>query len=276
MRSHSHLFHAGAVMHVMLGRLANVRMWSCVRSWFRPALLIAVTIGAARPAVAQRMTLTGVVRDSAGAPIPEADVSIPAAHLLTRTNNAGLFSLARVSTGPTELSVRRLGYVPQSLQLEVRATSSDTVMVTMVAQALELPGVAITEQTKRHLLWIEDFYRRRSKGIGGTYYGREDIEARHASRLSDVLRDAPGVRFVRSRGGNGIRFDSPANFRRDCLPQYFVDGQRVMNLEVDDLPARDVEGVELYAGPSSTPTQFQQGAVTSCGTVVIWSRVPGT
>jgi hypothetical protein len=229
-----------------------------------------------RVALAQKVTVTGVVRDSAGAPIPEADVSIAAAHILTRSDNSGAFLLTRVSLGPTEISVRRLGYVPQSLQIDVPPTGGDTLIITMAAQALELPGIVVSEQTKRHLLWIEDFYRRRTKGIGGTYYTRDDIEARHAARLSDVLRDAPGVRFVRSRGGNGIRFDSPANFRRDCLPQYWVDGQRVMNLEVDDFSAHDVEGVELYAGPSSTPTQFSQGVVTTCGTVVIWSRVPGT
>jgi len=229
------------------------------------------------PAAAQRRTLNGIVRDSAGEPIPEADVSIPSAHLLTRTDNFGAFVLKRVESGQTELSVRRLGFVPRIIQLDIQPSGIDTLIVVMTAQALELPGIAINDRTKRHLLWIEDFYRRRAKGIGGTYYTREDIEARHASRLSDVLRDAPGVRFARARGGgNGIRFDTPANFRSNCTPQYFVDGQRVANIEVDDLSARDVEGVELYAGPSSTPTQFQQGTITSCGTVVIWSRVPGT
>jgi hypothetical protein len=237
---------------------------------------IAVTLAWAKPAEAQKGKLTGIVRDSAGAPVPEADVSIPTAHLLTRTDNAGTFVLSRVDPGQAEVSVRRLGFVPRSLQVDVKSNANDTLIVVMAMQALDLPGVEINDQTKRHLLWIEDFYRRRAKGIGGTFFTRDDIEARHASRLSDVLREAPGVRFIRSRGGSGIRFDSPANFRRDCVPQYFVDGQRVPNLEIDDLPSRDVEGVELYAGPSSTPTQFQQGAVSSCGTVVIWSRVPGT
>ena len=238
--------------------------------------IIAVATIWAHAAEAQKSGLKGVVRDSTGAPVPEADVSILAAHLLTRTDNAGGFVLPRVEAGPIELYVRRLGFVPLTVQVDVKPNANDSLVVVMAMQALELPGVAIDEQTKRHLLWVEDFYRRRAKGIGGTFFTREDIEARHTSRLSDVLRDAPGVRFVRSRGGSGIRFDSPANFRRDCVPQYFVDGQRVPNIEIDDLPARDVEGVELYAGPSSTPTQFQQGAVTSCGTVVIWSRVPGT
>lgn len=261
-------------MQATLGRLAVATPRGIVSRIIVPMLVVTTW---SLPVAAQRRNLAGVVRDSGGVPIPEADVSIPSAHLLTRTDNAGSFVLTRVDPGQTELSIRRLGYVPRSLQIDVHPNVNDTLVIVMVAQALEIPGVAITEQTKRHLLWIEDFYRRRSKGIGGTFYTRDDIEARHASRLSDVLRDAPGVRFVRARGGgSGVRFDTPANFRRDCQPQYFVDGQRVSNIELDDLSARDVEGVELYAGPSSTPTQFQQGAVTACGTVVIWSRVPGT
>lgn len=242
----------------------------------RAGVGVALFLVLARGALGQRATLTGIVRDSSGAPIPQADVSIPGAHVLTRTSDAGVFILTRVEAGSAELSVRRLGYVPRSLQVDIRAATSDTLVVVLAAQALTLPGVDVSDQDKRHLLWIEDFYRRRAKGIGGTFYTREDIDARHVSRLSDVLRDAPGVRFIRTRSGSGIRFDSPANMRRDCLPQYWVDGQRVSNLEIDDLSARDIEGVELYAGPSSTPSQFSQGAVTTCGTVVIWSRVPGT
>jgi len=263
-------------MHSTLGRLvaAHRPRAGTRHGW----LLIAVAVGAwATPnANAQRTSISGIVRDSSGVPIPEADVAIASAHLLTRTNRVGQFVLTKVEAGQSELSVRRLGYAPQSVQIDVRPGSYDTIVVVLAEQALELPGVAVNDQTKRRLLWIEDFYRRRAQGIGGTYYTREDIEARHVSRLSDVLRDAPGIRFVRSRGGSGIRFDVAASLRRDCLPQYWIDGQRIANVELDDFPARDIEGIELYNGPSSTPGQFSQGAVTTCGTVVIWSRVPGT
>lgn len=254
-----------AVAHGAVGRS---------RWWF--ALSLAVVVSGSARAGAQKVKVRGFVRDSVGAAIPEADVSIPASRLLTRTNDSGAFELDHVPAGRIELSVRRLGFMPQSLQLDV-PPAGDTLTVKLMSQALELPGMAISDETKRHLLWIEDFYRRRAKGIGGTYFTRDDIVARHPARLSDVLRDAPGVRFLRTRdGGAGIRFDVPANFRRDCVPQYFVDGQRVPGLEIDELPVQDIEGVELYNGPSSTPMQFTQGAVTSCGTVVIWTRVPGT
>jgi hypothetical protein len=177
--------------------------------WLGAALL-----GVVWPTLAagQRTSLSGIVRDSSGAPIPEADVSIASAHLLTRTNGDGAFSFSRLDAGQAEVSIRRLGFVPRNVQVDVRSSSRDTILVVLAAQALELPGIAVSEQTTRRLLWIEDFYRRRAKGIGGTYYTREDIEARHAGRLSDVLRDAPGVRFVRSRGGSGIRFEHSLAF----------------------------------------------------------------
>jgi hypothetical protein len=47
-------------------------------------------------------------------------------------------------------------------------------------------------------------------------------------------------------------------------------------LEMDDFPASDVEAMELYPGPATTPMQFSQGTTLTCGAVVIWTRIPGT
>jgi len=60
---------------------------------------------------------------------------------------------------------------------------------------------------------------------------------------------------------------------KNCVPQYWVDGRRVSDFEIDDLPASHIEGVELYAGPATTPGEFRRQGVM-CGTVVIWSKVP--
>src|SRR4029077_11906643 len=105
----SHLPHAGVVMQATLGRLAGV-----MPHGMAARLIVAMTLVTmwSQPASAQRRNLAGIVRDSAGAPIPDADVRIPSAHLLTRTDNAGAFLLPRVDPGQTELSIRRLGYAP--------------------------------------------------------------------------------------------------------------------------------------------------------------------
>jgi hypothetical protein len=42
------------------------------------------------------------------------------------------------------------------------------------------------------------------------------------------------------------------------------------------MPPVDVEGVELYAGPAGLPPEFNQlYGTTACGTVAIWTRLPG-
>jgi hypothetical protein len=173
------------------------------------------------------------------------------------------------------VSFRKLGYEPQTLSHTVGGESPDTLRVVLAAKVVTLPGMKISERDMRRMHWIEDFYRRRTRGIG-TYITREDIEDRRASRISDALRNTPGIHFVRVRGGIGVRFVSSPIHRRDCVPMIWLDGQRAPEMEVDELPVNEIEGIELYHGPSTTPMQFSQGARTTCGTIVVWSRVPGT
>jgi Carboxypeptidase regulatory-like domain/TonB-dependent Receptor Plug Domain len=223
-----------------------------------------------------RGTLVGVVRDTAGSPVAEADVSIAALRLLTRTDDSGAFTLRRVQPGRATLMVRRLGFNPTTMELEVRSGAVESLRVELQALPVQLAGVTVSERELRRRAAIEEFYRRRARGIGGAFVTRHDIESQHASRLSDVLRNVPSLRFVRIRGGMGVRFVTASTQRRDCAPMIWLDGVRAPGMEIDDLPPNTIEGVELYHGPSTTPMQFSQGGVTTCGTIVIWSRVPGT
>jgi len=47
-------------------------------------------------------------------------------------------------------------------------------------------------------------------------------------------------------------------------------------MEVDDLLATDIEAVEVYEAMGSVPFEFApHGAGISCGTIAIWTRIPG-
>ncbi len=222
-----------------------------------------------------RATVIGVVRDTAGAVVEEADVSIAALRLLTRTDGVGAFTLRRVQPGAVTIMIRRLGYSPRTIPIVVRPGAVESLTVVLEPLPVQLAGVSVMAPELRRRFAIEEFYRRRARGIGGSFVTREDIEARHASRLSDVLRSVPALRFVRVRGGMGIRFVSASTQRRDCVPMLWLDGVRAPGMEIDDFPPSTIEGIELYPGPSTTPLQFSQSGVTSCGTIVVWSRVPG-
>ena len=243
-----------------------------------PAIVVVTAASVVAPtlvAAQERSQLVGIIRDSAGAPIVGADIGVAAARLLAQTDADGRFILRGVPAGAARVTARRLGYTPLARDVVVVPGVSDSLQLVMAQQPHLLATIQVSEREMRRQIAIEEFYRRRIRSTGGVFITRDDIDDRHASRLSDVLRGVPGIAFVRSRGGNGIRLVTSSVNRRDCVPQYWVDGVRMTNVEIDDFSAHDVEGLEVYHGPATTPMRFSQGAVTSCGTVVIWTRVPG-
>ena len=110
----------------------------------------------------------------------------------------------------------------------------------------------------------------------GLFVTREQIASRNSMRPSDVVRGMRGVNLVRLRGsGYGVRFTLYAAARPTCSPDIWIDGRLARGTEIDDLSSDDIEAIELYQSWSTVPLQFSQGSVVPCGTIVIWTRVPG-
>jgi hypothetical protein len=225
---------------------------------------------------AGRDGLIGRVRDLDGRPVAGADVSIATLRLLLQTDSAGSFAFTKVKAGTHRLMVRRLGYIPASVDVTVGDAPRDTLSLEMARNPQVLPGVTTADASYRRLLDIEEFYRRRARN-SGPFFTRAEIEARNSARLSDVLRNMPGFQIVRLPGTQrlGIRSTNASLTGRGCAPLVFVDGVRLHGSEIDDLSTRDVEGIEVYRGVATTPAQFVQGTDTPCGAIAIWSRVPG-
>ena len=55
-----------------------------------------------------------------------------------------------------------------------------------------------------------------------------------------------------------------------CHPEYIID-ERVDNTFGPDTPIRDIEGIEVYTGPSDVPGEFA-GRNAGCGVIVVWTR----
>jgi hypothetical protein len=226
-------------------------------------------------ALAQHSSLHGIVTDSAGKPVSDADVGVVAHRKLTRTDDQGRFSFPKLPHGPVELSVRRLSYRPATVSVVLSDVPPETLRVTLVPTPAVLSSVEVSAVEVRRRANVEEFYRRRVQGLG-TYVTREDIEKRWGGAPSDMLRNTPGIRFVRVvGGGRGVRFPNTSINRRDCAPMIWVDGQKAPGMEIDEIVLADIEGIELYNGPATTPLQFSQGqSSNTCGTIVVWSRPP--
>lgn len=222
-------------------------------------------------------TLVGLVRDSAGHPIPGVEVRLKGADILyARTNDSGGFRLPGMPAGPTSIVVRRLGFAPATVDLRLRAGRTDSLVVSLSALATAIEGVLVQDEyeARSHRL-LAGFWERRARGFGN-YMTRDEIVRRDAHDFVDLARMIPSVRVQTKNGRQVIRFNRGGS-KGDCPPQYFVDGMRIENGSPDEFSPSDVEALELYSGPATTPPQFTARPFSyTCGAIVIWTRLPGT
>jgi hypothetical protein len=130
---------------------------------------------------------------------------------------------------------------------------------------------------------MEPFERRRLRPMGGArFMDREELE-RHANRdLKDVIRTFSGAQITPANYRaylSSNRSQPPDALRRPprpCYAQVFVDGVQIygQGQEPPDLNAfrmQELEAVEYYPGPSSTPVEFRT-PTAQCGTLALWTR----
>lgn len=241
--------------------------------WAHLPSVVVLAVIAAASASAQTADLRGVVRDSVGAPIKDADIGILARHVIARTDGQGRFRLRRLPIGEYELSARRLGYQPVRTNVRIVESDSNSLVIVLHARPLALEGVEVSERAVNQLRNIEDFHRRRIQGLG-QFVTREEFP--QVSSVADMLRIIPGLRFVNIGAGQwGIRLPATNLYEQHCEPTIWVDGQTARDIEIDDIPVTDIEGIEVYSGPSTTPQRFAPSISRgSCGTIVVWTRPP--
>jgi hypothetical protein len=220
---------------------------------------------------AVRRDVVGVVRDPLGKLLE--GVTVEAGAQATRTDARGAFTLSPSAAESLTVVVRLVGYVPVTVRLGLRDRTWDTLLVHLARAPQAMDPVEVNAPRYERAA-MRRFEERRARGTG-IFVTREEILARNTARLSDVLRLKRGVNVVRGR----VRFVSYTGSRGTvCQPNLWVDGARMSGGEADDIPALDIEGIELYASFSTVPSEFTPlpSAGPPCGTIVIWTRTPAS
>lgn len=247
-----------------------------LRAQFTVVAAVLSFLPAAGRAQSPFAALVGQVRDSAGNAIPGVEVRLGGGQLLyARTDDSGGFRLTGLTPGATQVTVRRLGFAPDTVRLTLRAGRIDSLVLSLAMVASALPGVLVEDEyeARSHRL-LAGFWERRSRGFG-TFLTRDDIERRNPHEFVDLARGVPSMRIFSINGRQTIRFGRTTTMR-DCPPQYIVDGLRIENGSPDEFTPQDIEAVEIYPGPATTPPQFTNRPYTyTCGAIVIWTRIPG-
>lgn len=235
-----------------------------------------------------RAVLRGkVVEQATGSAVPAARVVVDDRYV-AEADWAGRFLLEELDPGEHLVRVERLGYAPS----EILATFGDSLylIVELREREQELPVIIVKGKSRSPLVVPErmrPFYRRRDHGPGGgRLLDRDELEELGSPTLVDLLRRLPGTRIIHAGAamedylatGGAPGPHALTHAPQPCYAQIFVNGSRMFaqghgtppNLNLFDV--NDLEAVEYYSQPSSTPVEFRT-LDSDCGTLVLWTRL---
>jgi len=221
--------------------------------------------------------IDGVVSDTNLAPLHAAFVSIVGTKIRVGTGPNGRFRIVDVPAGQYLLVVRRVGYRPTSSTVELAA--HDTLRLSYMldpAPAAELAPVVVTAAVKSKRM--RDFDERRKFGVG-LFLTDSAIEAHHAVFSTELFRGYPQIN-VSPDNSTAVTQYYALSAREGANPSL---GACPMSVLLDRVPLptpfnldllpppRDLEGIEIYPGPSTTPPQFS-GFNKGCGVILVWTK----
>src|SRR5437867_60601 len=213
--------------------------------------------------------LSGVVIDSARAPVPEGEVTLIEVGAVQRrvvTDAEGRFTLGDFPASRLAVHVRRLGYEQRTVDVPVGVGGQPThVEIILATVPAELAEILVNPGPRGRL---REFSERRGLRHGfARFLDSADVSRLAPTNPSDLFRSVPGITIrATSSGGNTIRI-------RGCQPMVWVDGQRIPGAELDEVVRpSDIGGIEFYASSAGIPPRYLDPSNRLCGLILVWTR----
>lgn len=234
---------------------------------------------------AQDRTLSGVVSDSGGHPIPYVSID-GGPRYRTVSNASGEWTLRVPAKERLEVAVRRIGFLPGKFLVEPGAT--DTTINTSLQQLAVLMNTQVIRAREQvRTLELRGYYGRMLEKERGALVGEfitpDEIEMRNPQRVTQLLEQRRGIQVRRLGNCQVIVQCYRIMGTAGCAATVYLDGQRLNRLStaandpagapmVDELiPVTGVSAVEVYPRGSSAPPKYQSLNGT-CAVVVIWTK----
>jgi len=237
-----------------------------VRS-FSPSVMLLTLLVSKNPAT--RVNISGVVRDEKGAPLKTARIQMLGTTVAAVSDESGRFTLNGVAPGTRNIAVRRIGYLPASIPLQVTARSTAPLDIRLAKYVPILDTVFIKGRRDRGLSAV-GFTSRKMHTLG-EFVEREKFERHNPLVLTDILRN---LRQVTIKYVNG--YPVAVATRGQSCTKLYIDGlpwtlfePRDLNTVVD---VNQITAVEVYTG-ATVPAEFETAREHGCLTIVVWSRV---
>lgn len=219
--------------------------------------------------------LTGRVILEGNLPGAGSRVELAGTDAVATTNEKGEFTLRNLPSGSHLLVARHLGYAADAVPVDLSSREPKSVTVRLPKWVNVMDPVVVTARRMAGLERVG--FARRQKSGAGHYIGPERLAQMRPNRVTDILRQVPGLRVNYGPDGETVSSSrGPSSLSGGSCVQYYVDDmpwQSAMPGDVNSfVSGQEVVGVEVYQGPS-TPVQYVRGGTGNCVTIVLWTRM---
>jgi hypothetical protein len=217
----------------------------------------------------------GTVLSLESLPVGGARVEAQGRGVSAVTKEDGTFNLEGVPTGTQLIIVRRLGFQPSRVSVNVTSRQPTELRVALGPTAPVLDAVLVTAR-QNYALEKSGFASRKRLGWGN-FFTRDEIQKRNPYNLTDILTDVPGIRVVHGLGGATIQDNNPKSIlgagRGGCT-RVWVDGSEWGAVDAGDIDTfvlpNEIIGLEFYRARRA-PIQYG-GADQECVVLIVWTR----
>ena len=213
--------------------------------------------------------ITGTVNGDDGSALAGANVAVEGTDTGASSNQDGSFSISGLSDGTYTVTASYIGYDDASAVVTISGGQASSVNLTLDKGDIRLNQVVVSASLKKELVT--------EAPASVTVFGGEELEARGATTLTDVLGNQAGVEYMKTglessnltlRGFNGVfsgAIHAVVDNRWTRAP--VVNAQLLQFFSPDD---SDIDRVELVRGPASP----MYGPDTQQGVISLFTKSP--
>jgi hypothetical protein len=211
--------------------------------------------------------LSGIVRDTLGKPLGDAEVVVVGVALSARTSADGVYGIVGIPAGIRRIVVRRVGYEQVVTDLNIEGGADARMDVDLFPSAPRLPEVVV--EARQPIIGPMVAFEERRRSYNGTFITEADVARRKPIRTTDLARGISGVSVTTAPRGVGFVIYMGMGGAQ-CRPALYLDGLPVNESTLDNLPALDIVGVEVYRKAYDAPPPYL--STSGCGVLAFWSR----